>query len=746
MHSHFLPQIAAALSNQWPLRTLDSEGRFCFKGELSDKETLLDSAGSLKNFERCTRVGMIGFHLYEDQNINFLCLDFDSKDADLNTKIKEYIKLEFNPNDLFIRIGNPEKLGQFWFQTEAPINSKSIRDNLDIITTQKRCDAFGFYKGDNSIIYGWPKKSPDKFTPSDLPFITEDQINEIKEIIMGFIGEDIPTTHKGLNLAEMGRHDFLIREASLKAKQGYTPQEVYHYLIQTEQYESLLDDESRSKDVEKEIHRIMLDAFKYAIDDRIYKEDITLEQSHAIADFSNSTPAVESGSFLDILTRATRRNQYKHSKTLAFFSSLSATAWLLTFSTRKGDMSPNLLFNIVAKSGSGKSDNSKVIHKLVGLEPRLDSTVFESITTTAAFTMSFSDAPNQMRIANEFSEVLKKAKGSTYTGDINETLMKYYSDFPDDRIASVKNKGEVYGVCLGAKLNGLFFTTPDNYRKLIDVDSFTGGLGRRTFVVLDTNTYLLRKNREDKDYYFNSRETAKIKAFLDEWVFIKNGIDNLEEGWDWFDLFEEVDISDRALKTGRTLKRKDGTEEILYHKTARTCRIKNRMEYSEEADEYIKNQHIDNANKHIANASKTANEMKVSVVSSYTEFVEKLSMIHSLAGKKIPTTVIGLDSIKWAEEMVNYYIIQNFMTDVEGLFTEEDKRSQKIASLAEKFYKKLKEKKEKSFKLSSPIPLIFFQNARKPYREEVFQYLQAHGKIELCNVDASKNSREYGVL
>jgi len=704
--------------------------------KLDDTDQLLTSIEDLEKFPRHNTITTVS--LVSPLHKNFLCLDFDSKDLNLKKEIIKYLKDNYDKNDLFLRIGNKEKIGQFWFICNDNV-SYMTTPLLDIITTQWRCDAIGQYKNFENQEYHWPFKKIYENPPEELPIITKQQVNDIKTIVSKYAKEDI-----SLSTSAKGRHGFFLNEINKGMYNGESFDEIYLRLKETDEYTSAKED--RPNEITNELIRLFSGVMRNKIASNDFKEQFKEDAVTSFEDVSDFKPTqypeVEKGSFIDILTRSVRRNQYKNSKKLPFFSSLATSAWLLSFSVRLGRLAPNLMVLYAANSGSGKSDSGKIVRELIKLCPSLATSIDEDVNSTAQFITSFGNSPNHFFLFNEFSSVLKKINSSSisFMSDLPEKIMRYYNDYSDTTICYAPLKDTVYGVCYGPKLSSLMFTTPENFN-LLSETSFDSGLGRRLFTVVDRETYFFKKNRPFVDKYFNEKETKAIKSFLNNFVFVVRDI----EDEDWDDIYETKDISNLKLILSKSVTQKDGIKEV-YHRSAKAPMIRHKLKLSKEVENYLANVFVDKINNLIKQASLTANNKKKVAANSYGEFVTKLAMIHSTAGRKVPSTTIEMDSIKWAEEMVDFYLNQNLQYDLESVFEDEEIKSNKIVGYAEKFKNKLIENKIREFSFSHNICRSFFRGDKKRAREEVFRLLILSNFLHVKNEDVSKKYFTYQIF
>lgn len=727
-----LERVEKAIKNEWPLRPVKNM-RFHNIGyekgtKIDEPSHILSSINDLKKFPD----GTDALCLVPGLVPGFLCLDFDSEDSELNDKVRSLILSHYKKEELFLRLGNPKKLGQMWFHYTDNLPEGETK-NLDVIVYHKRCDAIGQYKSSDSE-YRWPFKNIWESGPKELPLIKKELVFEIVGMIRKFYGQDEDSIKEKVR---GNRHDYLVDFTYAKICEGLSPLEVVRQVEKTSVWQELLaESEERATAAISSLPRMIAGAVGNALTKnhirQVYIPDNAFE---AFTNENQKDTSTQAGSLIDILYHAVKRNQYKSSAKMAFFTALSAAAWLLTLSTRYKGAAPNLLILYIAKSGAGKTTSGKLFQALLGLDPRLFASYAgsDALKTNEGFMMSFQHAPIKHFHIDEAGKFLKQRhkSNSNMTG-IAETLCQYTSDFDDHHLQSVSIKAEQYGVCYGPKLNALMFTTPETYKNL-SKEEFLGGLGRRTLMYIDPNTYLHRRDREDTEKFFTTKEEHFIRSFLNKYIFTVDSETSLQ-------IFDEKNILHLKLKKGKNSK-----GEEMFHSTALAPIVINKLTETKEVTTYLKTTHLDKADALVKEVVKSGENISLPIVNAFPEFTTKLAMIHSLAGKTEPSLEVGLESVKWAEDTFNRYMIGDLVSSIKDVFvTDEDQ--EKIVELSQKVYEHLKENEVVSFKRSTNAFRNRFRKQDNKYKQDVLDHLIANGKIESQTSKTSITAAVFKVL
>jgi len=739
-----IPNISRAISNGWFLRPI-KKGFFNNidnqKGTLlTDKNHILTCVEDLDKFPE----GTTELALIPDFYLNFICLDFDSLSQDLNSSIFAVLKSFYREDELFRRIGNPLKLGQFWFNYDHSFDIPSQPPKLDLIVKGKRCNALGRYK-DTFNSYIWPNRNLWENTPAEMPILLEECLLKIIDLYELEYGFREPIYQKS-----GARHDFLRNSVYAQIFKGVPPHEIYQEILETPEFKSLSSDGSRRSffTAKKEI----IDMFPNAVKKFLEKGDFPVfyQKESPHHDFLNNPlkdhPKVEVGSLLDILYRATLRNQHTNAGQMAFFTALSAVSWLLSYSIVYGKTRSNLMVLYVALSGSGKTTSSQLLQSLKNIIPPLNKSWKNSnIESKAAFTQSFASSPINFYFLDEYTKILKgKNKSNSATSELSELFCQYYSDFCDDNLQHIQLKNESYGVCYGPRFSSLMFTTPEFKNEFYKKD-FMAGMGRRTFMVVDDNLYLNKPTTNENKEFFNQEEIKFIQNFVSKWVFEK------EDNFDDFsspekinfshEIFDKVDISQIKIEKGFNKK----TNSYFYYDFVLKPKVRHNIIESSEAQFYLNNDHTKKSNELKIKAHKSGDTTQGIIVNSFSEFTKKLSMIYALAGRKEPSLEVRMDAITWAEDMFYFYMVESLSQDLEPIF-DSDETSNKISLLAEKVIQKLISSKTQLFKISDNLIKNIFQKNNKIFRSQVISYLLANKKIELLNNKTSKKSMIYKLV
>lgn len=723
-----LEHISLAIENGWKLRPVGKVGfinkEYAEGTTLDDHNQILDDIEDLELFPpgiKC--VALIGAH-HED----FVCLDFDFKDEELSQIIWDVFS-QYRKEDLFLRKGHPDKLGQFWFRSYDKINYGSY-PKFDVITTQKRCDAIGQYKvvDNNDIEYKWPYRNPWDYTPEDLPIINKELINNIIEKVCGYFGEDV----KNKGLASSSRHDQLVKIATDGVSANRKADDILYDMFSSEAYKSLQQETKRNASQE------VANAFSWAMKNKAKefvawkrKEDQGV-QGLDIYEVPKIPPKVEKFSFFDIVFKAIRRNQVIDNKKMAYITTLAICSWVTSLSVRFRGMASNLFLLLIAPSGSGKTTTSRAIQEIIKLDKRLQkSYAGQDIRTDSAVFSSVQESPILFYHIDEATKLIKtsKSKGS-YNSNIGEILSQLYSDFRDNDAPLVlaRTKNESYGVAIGAKATMLMSST-ERFWDIFDEENYTQGLGRRLFIVTTSEVPLQKKNQEYHEDFFTREEKIAIKMFLRG--YLGNG-----------DLFEDHDISQYEIL--KNVETENGIKRTHHYKTCKKPKGLFNLTADQETSEYLANDFVDENNNFKIKAAGSGSNIQQYVANSRSEFILKLSMIHAVCGKKLiatgdrPTeltaainTVIDKKSIEYGTKTFSYYMVGSTLEKIDSLYNKDidiDLSNKYIDELLEK----LEEKEISEFKKSHDEIKYFFKNRGKTKtRDKILKEMKARNLIEI---------------
>lgn len=725
--------IELAIDNGWTLRptgvshfvNIDYQKNI----PLSDKSHILESLEDLDKYPSdVTSVSFIAMHT----DINFVCLDLDFKNEELKNKLFNFLDKKYKLENLFLRIGNKEKPGQLWFQSDVKMKHSSLEGALDLIVNEKRCNALGYYK-DTQDLYQWPYKKFWEHTPEDLPFISKELVLEIFNLISTELGikknnlEDLPKS----------RHAQLEQRIEIALnKPGFL--NIIQDVITSPEYLSIDIERDAHNEAKRLISHKAMKLFDGYYDISGFLED---ENKDLFSEFNVDThPKVEKNSFIDIFYKAIKRNQFTDSKSLAFFSSLSVAAWLLTFTTRFEGMAPNLMILILARSGAGKSTSSRAIKELIKLYREFQpSFMGGDIKTEAALLNNLEVAPNPMYIIDEFTKVYRsKNNKNTQTGNISEILYQLYSDYSDTDLHQVKLKSHSYGVCLGPKINLLAFSTPEFYKMLSESD-LMAGMARRTLIYNDNKISFAKKNVEYNKDFFKPQELQIIKLFMDTHVR---------------SMFPYVTEN---VKGYQIPKGQDKKGETTYWEEALRINVVNELKATAEVNEYLKTTFVDKCNLIRKKSLSTGNNLDLFVTGAMAEMVKKFAMIHAIAGKAIfeindegktviaQRTHIEMDSIEWAEKMFYFYVVNGLSVDLESIFNK-DKESFKLIEDADNLIIALKGSNKKTFTRSDTTFKNYFRNLKSANRSEIIENLLHRNIIKSIGSTNNKRGQKFEII
>lgn len=717
-----LGRIEDAIDNGWSLRPVSGTKFINIDYEegtkLADERFILNEVSDLNKFPPgITAVALIP-ELHED----FVCLDMDFLDEKLKSQIWSLLS-SYKKSDLFLRLGNPDKMGQLWFKCYDQIKFASYK-KLDIITTQKRCDAIGLYKAENDIEYEWPYKNPWENLPDELPIISKDLIDQVIETVTSFFGIDKKTRNSG------SRHDALVDMAMLGVKANRRPNDILNDLFGSDEYKSLLGEPKRDANAEvaNALSWAMRENAKYFVS--YVNEKSEKKSGLDVYDIPPAPPKVEPYSFFDIIYRSIRRNQIVENKKMAVVTTLSICSWLLTLSCRFRGLAPNLFLLLIAPSGSGKSTSSQVINEIIKLDKRLKKSFGgNDIRTDSAIFATVQESPIVFYHIDEATKTIKSSKNKLgHNANIAEILSQLYSDYKDNDvpIALARIKNESYGVAIGAKAV-LMMSSTESFWKVFDEENYTQGLGRRLFIVQSSDIPLQKKDKKYyKDFFFNQEKIA-ISMFLRGYLD-KNG------------LFDTEDISDYGIL--KEVENKNGVKRKIYHKNCFKPNIQFEMSVDDEVELFLADQFIEDNNNFKIQAAGSGSTIQQRIANSRGELILKLAMIHAVCGKKLmaegdrPTelvaninTMIKMDSIDWATKMFNYYMIGSTMEHLDSLY-KKDIEIDKSNKVIEDFIERLKEKEVEDFMKSDQVVRNFFKNiGGADYRNKILKEMQARDLI-----------------
>lgn len=718
-----LSKLDEALENGWVFRPIL---RGAFLNIDHDKNTKLDEEKylirDLNDLEKLPNIPD-RFAIIPSVFEGFVSVDMDFKEEALKKKIWALLG-HYKKDDLFLRIGHKEKAGQLWFKTYDKINFSKAK-NLDIITTQKRCDALGFYK--DTQVYEWPYKKFWEHSFEDLPIISESLVEEIEKTVAEFYGIDIT------NKSEISsRHDKLRDFVLDQYKAGRKPGHIYVAARETDEFKGILKD--RPDKADKELVKMMQWGIEPFIS-QYFEFGITsnkLEDGRFQYKIPKNPPKVERKSFFDMLYRSIRRNQRIDNKRMAMATTLSICSWLMSLSVRFEDVCPNLMLLLIAPSGSGKSTSTKAIKEIMKIEPKLRLAYFgQDIRTDSAIFTSFEQSPVGLYNIDEASKLFKtiSQKGG-HGNNIPEILSQLYSDHKvtDPPVVLAKLKNESYGVCVGPKVNMIAYST-ESFWKVFSEENYTQGLGRRLFILTSSIVPKEKENFEYSDKFFKENEKMLINMFFKSYI----GQDSL---------FEEQDI--RGYEIIRSITQKDGQRKVEKYEKCKKPRIKFNLKLDEETDVYLKGEFVKESNNFRVMASASGSPIQEYVSNSRAEFIKKLAMIYCVCGKEMKYTAdnkddfrlqindtIDMDAIKWATDMFDYYMIGSTLENIDSVFKKEVEIDRN-KSVIRNFVEELKSKEKIEFKKSDQVVRNFFKQiggAQK--RNAILKEMHSMGLIGL---------------
>lgn len=714
-------QLESAIDNRWPMRPV-KKTQFLNIGheknlKIDEPSQILESVEHLEKFPR----GATGFAIIPKLLDGFVCIDLDFTDEALKEEVWALFKI-YERKDLFLRTGNPKKIGQLWFRTYDAVPFCSYT-GVDIITTQKRCDAIGYYKGDESIRYEWPYKSFFNHTPDDLPIITQVLVNNVLKVINKFYGDDTKVGSKNAG----SRHDQIIELASLGINANNRVRDIIGTIMESDPFKSISKERNAVGETANAISWAMSNAVKNYVDIRISK-DVPDETTYNIP---LTPPSVEAKSFFDMVYKAIRRNQRIDNKRMAMVSTLSICSWILSLGVRFEDVCPNLMILLIAPSGSGKSTSTKAIKEIIKLEKKLKQSYFgQDIRTDSAIFSSVQESPVGYYNLDEASKLFKSMgnKGG-HVQNLPEILSQLYSDYKesDPPQALAKLKSESYGVNIGAKINLLAYSTEAFWNDFSE-DNYTQGLGRRLFIVTSSVTPVEKVDFEYSPEFFKDNEKEFIKMFMSTYI-----------GGE--DLYEEVNISE--YKIVESITNDKGIKITKHHEFCKRPKIRHRLVADADTKKYLSGKFIKESNAFRKKASSSGSVIQEYVANSRAEFIKKFAIIHAVAGKRmVPVefekgeqvqvkvnTILRQDSIEWGKQMFDYYMIGSTMENIDSIFGKDDiieKNSEIIDNVIDKMDElgltKLK-KSDKFFKN------FFRRKGGSKYRNTILKEMIAKGLL-----------------
>lgn len=709
-------QIQLAIENGWKLRPV-SGAKFINIDHAKDipldsEEMILTDADDLKLYPS----GVTAVALASPLHDGFVCLDLDFKDEALKTQIWSLLA-SYNKHDLFLRIGNADKFGQLWFRTFDNIGFCSYK-GIDVITTQKRCDAIGSYKGSDQL-YVWPYKNIWENSFDDLPIINEDLVDKIVDAVCKFYNIDKTQNNK------QGRHDRLMQIAQNAVNSNKRINDILDDLFSSEAYSDLKKERNADVEVGNILSWIMKNEAKSFV--KIINSGDSSKYLNGY-NIPIRPPRVEKFSLFDMIYRSIRRNQIIDNKRMAMATTLSICSWILTCGVRFRGIAPNLMLLLIAPSGSGKSTSTRAIKEIIKLEKRLKKSFGgQDIRTDAAIFSAVQQSPVNFYFIDEASKLLKSAKNkSSHNANVGEILSQLYSDFrdTDPPMALAKLKNESYGVAIGAKVVTLMSST-ESFWRVFDEDNYTQGLGRRLFIITSTDIPLHSRRKKSYEEFFHHNEVMALRMFFNAYLGKE-------------DLFEEVDIKDYEIV--REIENKNGVRNVRYYDKCKKPRIIMDLSADEETIEYLDGKFIDEANDFKIKAASSGSNIQQYIANSRSEFIIKLAMIYAVCGKKmIPdsynalqiNTIIDMECIAWATEMFDYYMVGNNMEIMDSLFNKEVEID-KSKAVIEDFINKLQEKGANEFLKSDQFVRNFFKRiGGSTYRNKILQEMLASNLIEV---------------
>jgi len=721
--SELISQLESAIDNEWMLRPVKGNKfhniDYAKDLKIDEPSQILNELEDLNKFPE----GTTGFALIPKLHDGFISVDLDFTDEDLKKEVWKLLSI-YKKEDLFLRIGNREKIGQIWFKTYDEISFCSYT-GVDIITTQKRCDAIGYYKGDKELTYLWPYKKFYDHCFDDLPIINKDLVEKIVRKINEFYGEE---TKK--NLKNSGsRHDQIVEMATSGINSNLKVRDVIGEIMESDAFKSM----AKERNAVAEASNAMSWAIKNAVQNYVNIKIENKEDESLGYNIPLMPPSVEKNSFFDMIYKAIRRNQRIDNKRMAMVSSLSICSWILSLSVRFEDLCPNLMILLIAPSGSGKSTSTKAIKEIIKIEKKLKQSYFgQDIRTDSAIFSSIQESPVGFYNIDEASKLFKSigAKGS-HVQNLPEILSQLYSDYKDSDPpqAMAKLKNESYGVAIGAKINMIAYST-ETFWNDFEESNYTQGLGRRLFIVTSSTTPKERTDFEFSPEFFKKDEQQLIKMFMTTYIGDE-------------DLYEEVDI--RGYNIIESVTSKEGIKTTRHFHNCKKPKIKFRLKADKKAAEYLNGDFIKESNNFRVQASASGSQIQEYVANSRAEFIKKFAMIHTVCGKRMSPksfeagekmsinvrTSIGLDSIEWGTQMFDYYMIGSTLENIDSIFGKEkviDRNKQTIEDLLDK----LKEKKIEEFKKSNYVLKDFFKRlGGSKYRNIILKEMNSKGLIKI---------------
>lgn len=718
-----LENLEMAIENNWKLRPVKGNifhNIDYVKGlAIDDADHILESLEDLKKFPP----GATAFALISKLHDGFISIDLDFKEAELKSQVWALLS-QYNKEDLFLRTGNKDKIGQIWFKTYDDINFCSYT-GIDIITTQKRCDAIGYYKGDAEIQYEWPYKNIWENEFDDLPIINKELVQEIVECVNKFHGTETNKTAKNAG----SRHDQIVQMASDGINANHRMRDIISGIIESDAFKSMNKERNAMDETGNALAWAIKNATKSYIDIRTSEET---EKNAFGYDVPTRPPEVDPNSFFDMIYKAIRRNQRIENKRMAMVSTLSICSWILSLSVRFEDVCPNLMILLIAPSGSGKSTSTKAIKELIKLNKKLQLSYFgQDIRTDSAIFTSIQESPIGFYNIDEASKLFKTMSNGGANQNLPEILSQLYSDYkdtdPPNALAKLKN--EAYGVSIGAKINMLAYSTP-SFWETFDEGNYTQGLGRRLFIVTSSTLPVEKTNYVYSPEFFTEGESKLISMFMDTYI----GTD---------ELFKDVDI--RGFNIIENVSTKEGVKTTKHFQTCKRPNVRFNLTASEETKEYLQDKFVEESNEFRVKAASSGSPIQEYVANSRAEFIKKFAVIHAVCGKQMAmkkvkkedpvamniNTLLGMDSIEWGKQMFDYYMIGSTLENIDSIFGK-DKVTDKNNQIIEELLGKLEEKDIKEFKKSDAFIKDFFKRVGgAEYRNTILKEMSAKEIIRI---------------
>jgi hypothetical protein len=729
----FREKILDALDLGWPLRGCVGSGQYIEKGKLDDKSTLLEADfldATIHNFPSLTNFAVIPTFLDD-----FICLDFDFEDAELNERCWSALDEEFKREDLFLRIGKRTRLGQLWFKY-YPEDKPVPPEGLELKRGESRLNAIGQYKAESDLNYEWPYKKIWEYGPEDLPILMPDVLDKLIKVVAATNGYKSKDQSYQKNKS---RHLQLGDLAAELLKKNYGVQQAVHYMINSDVARDIIATDDK-RNVLKEcidwvVRESALHAKNYIHLSVKEKEDYdvtNLAPPHA--------PTVEEGSFFDIFYRAIRRNQFIDNKQMAMATTLSVCGWLGSLIGSYEGVSPNLMLLILAPSGTGKSTSTKAIDELVNLIPELGvSRNKGSIRSEQVLLSDFDRCAVNYYEVDEATQLFKDMSKNVLKQNIPESLSQIYSDFNDRVRPSVlsRYKTENYGVVIDPRINLLCTSTP-SFWNYFSEEHYRQGLGRRMFPIIINEFSKTRFVNEEN--YFNKFEKGFLLNFFDA-IFAESVNEKL--------LIQEV-INIDKYEIFKNFNKKNG--QPIYHSECKRSLNRFRLKSSSEVAEYMSGDWILEMNEYRRASHFHGSSIEQVIMNSRPHTVKKFAFIHAVFGKKIfdengfsVPTHIEMESIKWAKDMFDYYMLGAFVEVINRRF-EKEKETESENEVADVVYGKMLESGKDMFKKSdNAIKNVFRGSYKDVDRNKTLLKMEELGLV-IIHGDINSNKCEIEII